>query len=134
MYVAGLNPKSIHNYLQLAKEIVTSTVDQLYSRKWDHNVIDAPEVVVKNQHQPFCEEEQLQQIIERSTGLYRVLHTLLAATGLRAGEALGLNIANIDFENRIIWVKESAYHTKSSLRRLLPLFGRWTSRRRSARS
>jgi hypothetical protein len=31
---------------------------------------------------------------------------------LRVGEALGLNIANIDFENRIIWVKESAYHSK----------------------
>jgi len=116
MYEAGLKPKSIHNYLQLAKEIVTSAVDengdQLYPRKWNHDFIDAPEVVAKNQRQPFFDEAQLQQIIEKSTGLYRVLYTLLAATGLRIGEALGLNIANIDFENRIISVKESAYHSK----------------------
>src|SRR5438477_9728156 len=54
MHQANLAPKTVSNYVGLAKLIVASAIDengeQLFPRKWNHDFIDLP--IVENQHQP----------------------------------------------------------------------------------
>jgi integrase len=113
MTKTGLKAKSIRNHVQLLKTIVASAVDEegneLYPRKWNSEFIELP--FIREQKQPSFTEETVQRIVEKSSGQYRVLYTLLAATGMRIGEVFGLDVANIDLTNRIIYVKKSAWGT-----------------------
>jgi integrase len=94
---AGLAAKSINNYLQIVKMIVASAVneqgEELYPRKWNHEFIDLPEI--KNQNTPTFSTDDVTGIVATSEGQYRVLYALLAGTGLRIGEAAGLEIGDI---------------------------------------
>jgi integrase len=110
----GLSAKTIVNYTGLMKLVVSSAVDEntgepLYPRKWNHNFADMP--IVRNQKQPTFSEEAMSSIA-RSRGTYQVLFTLLAATGMRIGEALGLDIGNIDLDGPIIKITASAWRSE----------------------
>jgi hypothetical protein len=92
---AKLSPKSIVNYTQLMKMVVASAVDentgdQLFPIKWNHDFADMP--VVGKQHQPSLTEDEMTKIVTSASGREQVLYVLIAATGLRIGEALGLEI------------------------------------------
>lgn len=92
MSEAGFSPKTISNYAQVVKMVVASAIgkdgEEIYPRKWNHEFIDLP--VVVGQRTPTFTAEEIQQIISRADGQFAVLYTLLAATGLRVGEALAL--------------------------------------------
>jgi hypothetical protein len=49
-----LKPKTIDNYLKVAKAVVESLINDegepIFLRKWNHEFIDLP--IVKDQHQP----------------------------------------------------------------------------------
>ena len=111
---AELSAKTISNYVGLVKLIVASAIDengeQLFPRKWNHDFIDMP--VVQNQHQPSFTAETMSAIVQKADGQERVLYALLAGTGLRVGEALGLEIRHFSNDCRTIAVEQSCWEGK----------------------
>jgi integrase len=111
MDAAGLSAKTIINYTGLVKLIVASAKneegEQLFPRKWDSEFIDLP--IVRNQHQPIFSSETMSSIVQEATGQHRVLYALLAASGLRIGEAFGLTIDNVSPDCSTIRVRQSVW-------------------------
>lgn len=58
----------------------------------------------------FFTAEDARRIIAAAKGPWRTLFAILAMTGLRAGEALGLQWHDIDFDRRRIHVRRSAWY------------------------
>jgi ParB/RepB/Spo0J family partition protein len=89
-----LSAKIIINVVQVIKGVVASAVnedgEQLYPRQWNHDFMDLP--IVTDQHRPSFTGETVTAIVEKAAGRYRVLYALCAASGMRIGEALGLEI------------------------------------------
>jgi len=110
MVDAKLAPKSIDNYVGLVKVIVASAIDEngeeIYPRKWNHDFIDLPEV--KNQPKPSFTAEQVPDIIAKAEGQERMLLLLVASTGLRLGELLGLSIQDLSDDGTTITVAKQA--------------------------
>jgi len=113
MYRHGLSASTIVTYVNLVKLIVASALTEegepQYPRKWNSNFIDLP--TVTNQRQPFFKPEELEAIVKNSTGQVRMLSALLAGTGLRVGEALGLEIRHISPDGGTLKVEQSAWAT-----------------------
>lgn len=111
MHEAGLSAKSIANYVGLVKRVVASALDkngeQLFPRKWNHEFIDLP--IVEGQRQPTFASETVNKIIQKANGQERVLLALLAGTGLRVGEALGLEVKHLSSDCRTITVEQSCW-------------------------
>ena len=109
---AKLSAASIRDYLNVAKEVVASAIDEngekLFPRKWNEEFIDAP--LVKDQRQPSTNEEGINAILKASEGRYRSLYALLAGCGpLRAGEVLGLEIGkHISEDCRTLYIQQKA--------------------------
>ena len=81
--------------------------EQLFPRRWDSEFIDLP--IVRNQHQPIFSSQMMSSIVQKASGQYRVLYALLAASGLRIGEAFGLTIENISPDYSTIRVRQSVW-------------------------
>jgi integrase len=111
MHEAKLAPKSITNYVGLVKLVVGSAVDkngeQLFSRKWNHEFIDLP--IVEKQHQPTFTPETMTAIVQKAHGAERVLYSLLAGSGLRIGEALGLEVKHLSDDCLTITIEQSCW-------------------------
>jgi len=111
MSAAKLSPKTIVNYTGLVKLIVASAKSEegemLFPRKWDSEFIDLP--IVRDQRQPKFTSETMSAIVKAVDGGHRVLYALLAGSGLRIGEALGLEIAHISSDRRTIQVRQSVW-------------------------
>ncbi len=111
MSEAGLSAKSICNYIGLVKLIMASALDengeQLFPRKWNHDFIDLP--VVLKQHQPAFTAKTMSSIVEKASGQEQVLYALLAGSGLRIGEAVGLEVRHLSADCRTITVEQSCW-------------------------
>ena len=111
MNEAGLSPKTVSNYVGLVKLIVASAInengEQLLPRKWNHDFIDMP--VVQKQHQPTFAAETMSSIVRKAEGQEQVLYALLVGTGLRVGEAIGLEIRHLSEDCRTITVEQSCW-------------------------
>ena len=59
--------------------------------------------------QRYFNQEQLARIIAAAKGQYRVLFALLAATGMRIGEAAGLHVDDLDLDHLVIYVRRSVW-------------------------
>jgi len=108
----ALSPKSIRNYTQIVKSVVASAVndegEELYPRKWNSEFIDMPEV--KEQKQPSFTAEVVTAILARvAEEKYRMLFALCAATGLRFGEALGIDIKSVSPDHSTIAILQKAW-------------------------
>jgi integrase len=90
---------------------VASAIDengeQLFPRKWNHDFIDMP--VVQKQHQPTFAAETMSSIVRKAEGQEQVLYALLAGTGLRVGEAIGLEIRHLSADCRTVTVEQSCW-------------------------
>jgi integrase len=110
MAEAGFSPKTMHNYLQIAKIVVASAVneegDQIYPRKWNHEFIDLP--VVTDQRTPTFTAEEVAKIVSAAEGQLRVLYSLLAGTGLRIGEGLALEV--FDISECVVRVRQGVWN------------------------
>ena len=108
---AGLSAKSIRNYAQLVKSIVASAVnehgDEIYPRKWNSDFLDLP--LIEDQHTPAFTTIEATSIIASAEGQYRILYSLLAGSGLRIGEAAGLEVSDVSTDGRIITIKQSVW-------------------------
>jgi integrase len=108
---AGLSPKTISNYIGLVKLVLASAIDEngeeLFPRKWNHEFLDIP--LVENQHQPTFTPEQMTAIVQKANGQEQILYSLLAGTGLRVGEAFGLEVKHLSTDCRTITVEQSCW-------------------------
>jgi integrase len=111
MNEAGLSPKTISNYIGLVKLVLASAIDEngeeLFPRKWNHEFLDVP--LVENQHQPTFTPEQMTAIVQKASGQEQILYSLLAGTGLRIGEAFGLEVTHLSPDCRTITVEQSCW-------------------------
>ena len=96
MKAAKLADKTVVNYFQVVKAVVASAMssegEQLYPRNWNFHFIGLPVVDEKKQRKPSLTTSEVEQILGRAKCRYKVLFALLAGTGLRIGEALGLKL------------------------------------------
>jgi integrase len=114
MSEAGLSAKTIVNYVQVVKLVMASAVDeegeQIYPRKWNHDFIQLPVVRRDKQHRPVVTEADLREILSKvKKRKYAVLFAVLAATGLRIGEALALRSSDFGPDCRLLHVRRSIW-------------------------
>ena len=113
MTTAGLSPKTMNNIVQVIKMVVASALnengEQLYPRTWNHDFIDLPEI--RNQRQPTFSEDVMKIIAANSEGRERMLFVLLGTTGMRIGEALGLEIVkHISADFSTLYIRQKVWN------------------------
>jgi integrase len=96
MNAGKLSPKSVNTYFRIAASVVASAEDAdgnpLYSRKWNPEKLDLPIVDRKQQRRPTINENTMTFLASCRKPNERMLFILCAATGMRIGEVLGLEI------------------------------------------
>ena len=114
MFCAGLSPQTIVTHSKVVKMVVASAVnsegEQVHPRKWNHDFIGLPIVQREQQHRPTVTEAELGEILASTKGRYIALFALLAGTGLRIGEALGLKSIDLSPDCRVLHVERSVWH------------------------
>jgi integrase len=113
MAEAGLGAKTIQNYAAVVHMVVESAVNEegepLYPRKWNADFIGMPVVRKDNQRRPTLDATQVSAIVSNIRDRYRVLFALLAGTGLRAGEVIGLKVEDISPDGRVISIRRAIW-------------------------
>jgi integrase len=99
------------------KAVVASAVneegEQVYPRKWNHEFIDMPLVQRSKQNTPHFTSEVITGILQSSKGYKQMFLTLLAGTGLRAGEAMGIEIdKHISADFKTLYIRQKVRRTK----------------------
>jgi integrase len=117
MVKAGLSPKTVNNYSQVVKAVVASAVneegEQVYPRKWNHEFVDMPIVQKSKQNTPHFVGEVVTGIIKSSKGYKQMFLALLAGTGLRAGEAMGIEIdKHISADFKTLYIRQKVRRAK----------------------
>src|SRR5882724_2685294 len=120
MVKAGLSPKTVNTYTQVVKSVVASAVneegEQLFPRKWNHEFVDMPVVDKSKQNTPHFTGEVIAGILASTKGHKQMFCALLAGTGLRAGEAIGLEIdKHISQDFRTLYIRQKVRRTKLEL-------------------
>jgi integrase len=120
MIEAGLSPKTVNTYSQVVKFVVASAVneegEQLFPRKWNHEFIDMPVVDKSKQNTPHFTSEVIAGILAHTKGYKQMFCALLGGTGLRAGEAIGLEIdKHISEDFRTLYIRQKVRRTKLEL-------------------
>src|SRR6202162_1345747 len=105
MVQKGCSTSVINDAIMIIQQIVTSIKyprnwrntegrliegQPVYFVEWDRDLMDAPKVK-KSETKAFT-AEQIQDIIGRAKGQYKLLWSLMGGTGLREGEALAIKI------------------------------------------
>ena len=113
MASAGLGPQSIIAYSNVVKMVVASAVndegDQLYPRHWNHDFVGIPVLDQTKQRRPTVTAAQIEKIIGTVKERYAVLIAMLAGTGLRIGEALGLKTTDFTDDCTVLHVRRSVW-------------------------
>jgi integrase len=95
-----LSPQTIKNIVLVAKLVKASAMDddgnELYPTTWNHEFIDMPIVDETKQRKPTFTGEEVTAITKAATGRLQMACVLFAASGLRAGELLALEIRHFD--------------------------------------
>lgn len=104
-------PKTIVNYYLIAAAVFATAKDRkgklLFPRQWDLNYIGLPAVVKRGQNTPTVEAAEVETILAAAKERYRVLYALLAGSGLRVAEALGLEIGrHLSKDCSIVFVRQ----------------------------
>jgi integrase len=119
MTEAGLSAKSIVSHSRLVKVIVASAVnsegEQLHPRKWNHDFCGLPIIDPTTQHRPTITKAGLEQLIVEINPRFRVLVALLAGSGLRIGEALGLKTEDLEENCQVIRIRRSMWNCQEQL-------------------
>lgn len=109
-----LATKTVHHLRVLLGRILGVAVEWGYLSE---NAAAGTKLPKNNQpvERAFLTVEQVQYLLAQLTGLARVLVQLAILTGLRRGELFGLRWKHLDFQRRVIHVRESLYEGKSGL-------------------
>lgn len=110
----GLSPQSIKHICLPVKKVKASVVDangdELYPIKWNKAYIDAPAIDVRKQNTRSLIAEEVTKIVAALEGAMQMFFVLFAATGLRAGELLGLEVRH--FDGHCLTVEQSVWQGK----------------------
>jgi integrase len=95
--IGCLSSKTINTYINMAKEIVESLLDEdgepICARKWNNDLIDLPIVHKREQRRPKLTGEGVTAVIACcETDWEQMLYILCAAGGMRIAEVLALDI------------------------------------------
>ena len=128
----GASRKTVLKILSTLSSMLTTAKNWGYStREIELRILVLPE---RNSYvAPHFVRSQIESILNLAQGTWRTFFILLAMTGMRAGEALGLQWADVDFEHNCIQIHRSAWcgkvqSTKSKkVRRRSPCRVRWLS-------
>jgi integrase len=95
-----LSPATIRNICLVVKQVKASAIDDdgnaLFPTKWNRRFIDMPAVNEAQQRKPSFTAGQVTEIVKAATGRLQMAAILFAASGLRAGELLGLEVKHFD--------------------------------------
>ncbi len=114
----NLAPKTINTYINIAKEVVESLLNEngepVCIRKWNNDFIDVPIVNRREQRRPKLKKEQIRDIIAScETEWERMLYILCPATGMRIAEALAVDInEHINTECSVIQIRRQVKGNK----------------------
>jgi integrase len=105
----GKAQKTIKNALsQLSAMLKTARGWGYIAQKLDWETLFIPTEDVEKEVRCFTPDEA-QRIIDQAPEPFNVCFSLMAYPGLRAGEALGVTWANVDFEGAVLRVRQSAW-------------------------
>jgi integrase len=109
-----LAPATMQNILLVVKLTVASDLDsdgnQVNPRTWNSRYIDAPKVNDRDQHRPSFTGDEVTRVVSAASGRLQMLCVLLAASGLRVGEALALECRH--FDGAAVEVEQAAYRSR----------------------
>ncbi len=107
-----LAPQTQSNILKSITKVVNSVTDEdgeLIGRFMPNKkLIDLPEVIHAQERTASYTSEEVEAILQRAHSYYRVLYALLAGTGMRPGEALALQVADVGADT--ISVRGTLWH------------------------
>ncbi len=110
MSAASLSPRTVNKYVEYVKQVVKSLKapngEPIHKRTWDAETMDLPIVNHLEQKRPSLKAKAISELITDSTGQEQALYVLLAATGMRISEALGLEVRHIHNDGRTIRVEQ----------------------------
>lgn len=109
--LAGASRKTVLNVLSTLSSMLATAKDWGYSsREVERRKLVLPE---RNTHVPaHFTRSQLESIFALAVNPWRTFFVLLTLSGLRAGEALGLQWGDIDFDHNCIHIRRSAWQGK----------------------
>lgn len=117
MRAACLADKTVVNYFQVVRAVIASAVssegEQLYPRNWNFHFIGLPIVDESQQKKPTLTVAEVEQIITRAKGRYQVLFALLAGSGMRVGEGLGLRVEHLTDDFSTVNITQSVWRGKT---------------------
>jgi integrase len=109
LHQRGLAHKTIKNALsQLSAMLKAARGWGYMASKLDWDTLFVPTEDVEKEVRCFTPDEA-QRIIDCAPEPFNVCFALMAYLGLRAGEALGVTWAHVDFENAVLRVRQSAW-------------------------
>jgi integrase len=102
----SISPNSIALVVKFVKRVIANAKDdrgnQLYPRAWNHEHIDVPKRIKRNQ--PTTSREKIESCLwAAQPTIYELLATL-AATGMRKGESLFLKVDDFDSRNGVLHI------------------------------
>ena len=101
-----LSYSTVRNIVKIVKKVVGKKV----WITWDLKLGRAPEV-----KQRYFTEQEMLRIIDAAQGTWKTFFAVLAGTGMRIGELCGLEVEDIDLNDRVINVNHSFSETSSSM-------------------
>jgi integrase len=94
-----LSNKTIVTYFQTVQNVVASVEkengDKMYPRDWNLVFISLPKIDTRKQNKPAFDASEIETILSKAKAPYRTLYALLAGSGLRVGEAVGLRVEHV---------------------------------------
>jgi integrase len=116
---ASLTPRTVNKYVEYVKQVVKSLKapngEPVHKRTWDAETMDLPIVEYSEQKRPSLKAITVSELITESTGQEQALYVLLAATGMRISEALGLEVRHIINDGRTIKVEQQVEKDRSQI-------------------
>jgi hypothetical protein len=116
---ASLSARTVNKYVEYIKQVVKSLkAEPVFNRTWDAETMDLPVVEYSEQKRPSLKATTISGLITGSTGQEQALYVLLAATGMRISEALGLEARHIINDGRTIKVEQQIGKDRPSNRQI----------------
>jgi integrase len=107
----GASRKTVLNILSTISSMLDTAKNWGYSAR----EIELTKLVLPERNScvaPHFTRSQVESILNLAEQPWRTLFIVLALTGMRAGEVLGLQWADIDFDHRCIHIRRSAWYGK----------------------
>lgn len=107
----GASRKTVQNILSTLSAMLTT------AKRWGYSVreVEIRSLVLPDRNSyvaPHFTHSQVESIFTLAQEPWRTFFVLLTMTGMRAGEALGLQWSDIDFDHNCIHIRRSAWYGK----------------------